>query len=49
MPIELVLKVDTTNAAVPQGFAISNIYDSSFGLNCSKGGKRPYFKAAKII
>lgn len=25
MPIELVLKVDMTNAAVPQKFAISNI------------------------
>lgn len=49
MPIESVLKVDMTNAAVPQKFAISNIYDSSFGLNCSKGGKKPYFKAAKII
>lgn len=48
MLIELVLRLDIIKATVQQRFAVSNIYDSSFGLNILKGEK-PYFKAPKII
>lgn len=48
MPIKLLSKVDTTKITVQQRFAISNIYDTSFGLN-TLNGRKAIFKAAKII